>query len=71
MKNTDVTKQIRFYPPDDENLPIVKCMCGNKFREWDFVISIYNENPSECPKCGRKFFFKQEITIYQVEETIE
>lgn len=65
-KHVDVTEQMRFENPDDEHLPIIKCVCGYNFEPWHFIISIYDEFPSECPVCERKFFFRNAIRIYQV-----
>jgi len=63
----DVTKLIEFGNNDDKSLPIYKCICGEEFYSWEFVISIYRETPSACPKCGRKFYFKNTITIFKEE----
>ena len=68
MNDIDVTKDIRFGDNDGEYLPITKCVCGEKFNSWDFSISIYNDMLTECPKCNRKFYFRNSITIYEVIE---
>lgn len=52
--------------PDDECLPI-ECICGYGKKPWTFIISIYSDNPDECPQCGRKYYFKQDIQVF-VEE---
>ena len=67
-RNIDVTDKMRFDNPDDELLPITRCVCGEEFISWDFIISIYDDEPYSCDKCGRKFFFRQSIRIYSVEE---
>lgn len=65
--NKDVTDKVRFGSVDDESLPIDKCVCGEKFNGWaDYVISIYDDNPHVCDKCGAKLFFRNSIRIYQV-----
>ena len=66
---TDVTKMFTVDNPDDEFLPITQCFCGATFSSWDWIIGIYSDDPSECPDCGRKFYFCQTINIYQVKET--
>lgn len=68
MVGTDVTTLVDFNNPDDECLPITKCVCGEKFPTWKFVISIYSDIPKSCPKCGRKFYFRNAVRVFQVEE---
>jgi DNA-directed RNA polymerase subunit RPC12/RpoP len=67
-KIIDITNQVQFYTNDDECLPIVECACGHAFDPWEFVLSVYRDDPRECPNCGRKMFFQNEITVYQVIE---
>lgn len=67
-KHIDVTELVDFDNPDDESLPMTKCVCGEKFPVWNWSISIYDDNPTHCPECGRKFFFRQAIRVYQVVE---
>ena len=64
--NVDVTAQVNFHNNDDEYLPLTKCVCGAKFQPWTFVIAIYDDDPSACSKCGREFFFKLDIRVYEV-----
>lgn len=66
--NVDVTDKVDFDNPDDECLPLTKCVCGEKFQPWEFIISIYEDAQGSCEKCGRKFFFRNAIRVYQVEE---
>jgi DNA-directed RNA polymerase subunit RPC12/RpoP len=70
MKSIDVTKKVNFGWIDDESLPITKCICGHEFEMWcgDLTISIYKDDPTECPNCGAKLYFSNEIRIYQVIE---
>jgi len=63
----DVTDQVKTGEVDDEHLPLLKCICGQKFERWDFVISIYRGLADECPKCKRKFIFSNKVTIYEIE----
>jgi hypothetical protein len=62
----DVTDQVSFYFPDDETLPLTKCVCGKIFALWEFVISMYREHPTVCPNCGCWLYFKQEIRVFEV-----
>lgn len=64
----DVTKQVTFGNPDDEYLQIIECVCGKAFNWWEFIISIYEDSARQCPNCGRKFIFKQEVKIYEIED---
>jgi len=66
MAKTDVTDQVSFAEVDDELLPLTKCVCGRTFPRWDFVISIYPNDATECPACKRKFVFSNKITVYEI-----
>lgn len=65
-KLVDVSRQMDWNNPDDEHLPVTKCVCGTEFVAWNFMISIYEDSPNKCPSCGRKFFFSNSIHIYEV-----
>ena len=66
MKVKDVTKDVDFQNPDDEVLPLTKCVCGHTFHAWDFIISIYSDEPRVCDYCGAKLYFANTIQVYQV-----
>lgn len=68
MKIKDITSQVDFLNNDDELLPITKCVCGEEFDSWEFCVSIYENEAHSCPKCGRKFFFRLGIRVFEVEE---
>ena len=65
-KTRNVTKKVEFQNNDDECLPITKCVCGAQFIPWEFIISIYSDDASSCPECGRKLYFCNEIQVYEV-----
>lgn len=68
MTSTEVTQQVEFSNPDDELLSIRKCICGESFAPWEFIISTCDDDINgACPKCGRKYFFKFSAKVYQVE----
>jgi len=67
-KIIDVTNKVDFGNSDDEFLPIYQCVCGNRFNNWEFDISIYDDMPYQCPKCGAKLYFTSTIRVYQVED---
>lgn len=68
MKTKDITQEVDFQNNDDECLPLTKCICGQTFSPWEFIISIYDEDARECPSCHRKMFFRLGIRVFQVEE---
>lgn len=61
----DVTKLVMFGDNDGELLPILKCVCGERFDYWDFTISIYSDDWCSCKACNRWLFFKIEIKVYE------
>ncbi len=66
MNTADVTEKFDWDNPDDEFLPIRRCVCGAEFGYWEFSISIYDDTPKSCEKCGRKFYFRNAIRIFEV-----
>lgn len=54
---------------DGESLPIKRCLCGEEFKYWDFVLHTDKSEPDTCPSCGRKFFFVHKVVVYQVFES--
>jgi len=63
----DVTAQVDFGNSDDEFLPLLECVCGEKFDYWEHCLSIYEDDPKACPKCGIKLYFRNAVKVYQVE----
>lgn len=68
MKITDVTDRVEYGNPDDEYLPIHECVCGHKFDYWDLSISVYADDPKECPHCGVRMFFSVSVKVFRVDE---
>lgn len=64
MSPIDVTKQVEFGTPDDELLPLTRCVCGQDFHLWDQSLSIYKDDCWQCPQCGRKLYFRNGIKVY-------
>lgn len=65
----DVSEGFLIGSVDDECLPVHKCICGARSEGWpDYVLSIYEDSPIECPGCHRKFFFRNAIRIFEVIE---
>ena len=67
MTDKDVTALMTFGENDGEVLPIDKCACGAKYDRWQFILSIYPDEPRKCHHCRRRFYFRNKITIYEVE----
>lgn len=57
-----------FYGVDGELLSISKCVCGKEFDYWEQALGIYPEHPTVCPGCGRMFYFRNEIKVFEVKE---
>ena len=68
MSIKNITNLVDFSNSDDECLPITKCVCGNKFDPWDFIISIYDDEEYiiGCPECGAKLYFRNAVQVYQI-----
>ena len=64
----DITEHIMYDWSDGEALPILRCICGQTFAYWEHYISIYRDNATECPSCGRRLYWQPSITIYEVVE---
>ena len=64
----DITDKIEFLNNDDEVLSITKCVCGHEYEPWCFYIDIYRDIATTCDHCGRKMYFKNTITVYEVVE---
>ena len=64
MEIKDITKDVKFGDIDGECLQFIKCKCG---KEWDYLLSIYEDTSTQCPNCKRNLFFKNNITIYEIE----
>jgi DNA-directed RNA polymerase subunit RPC12/RpoP len=67
----DVTHLVDTGPVDDECLPLLKCICGQKFDMWSIILSIYEDEATECPHCRRKFIFNSSVRVYQVLESTD
>jgi hypothetical protein len=61
----NVTGLVNYGDVDGEYLPLTKCICGYRHKEWDFNISIYHDNIHPCPQCGRKLYFENNIQVYE------
>jgi hypothetical protein len=67
IRDKDVTKLVEFDSGqiDGECLPLAKCVCGKRFHDWGFILSIYEDNATECPECHRRLYFRSTIRVYE------
>ncbi len=63
---TDVIDKVDFQNPDDEALPLTRCVCGANFDPWQEVVGIYRDSPWVCPACGAKLVFANAVRVYQL-----
>lgn len=64
----NVTEKVTVCEVDDESVSLSKCVCGEEFETWKFVVSIYADETTECPKCSRRFVAAIKVEIYEIEE---
>ena len=66
MADKDVTNKVKHSNEDDEMMAVYKCVCGEEWDAWDFIISIYRDTAAACDNCNRRFYFRSSVTIYEV-----
>ncbi len=71
MTTIDVTDKVDFGAIDDECLPLIQCVCGEKFAHWALILSIYPDDATKCPSCNRQLYFRSSVRVYQVNEVDE
>ncbi|MCP4990874.1 MAG: hypothetical protein GY928_33985 [Colwellia sp.] len=62
----DVTHLVEVGQQGDEHITFLKCVCGAKYEHWDFLLSIYREDPNQCAKCFRWFYYTTDVKVFQV-----
>ena len=67
MADKDVTAEVAFWGNDGDTLPLTRCACGAEFPAWDFILSVYADLARQCPRCGRRMYFRNDIRVYEVE----
>ena len=65
MNDLNITQRVATGFNDDELLPITKCVCGKRFKYWDFTIGLGRESAAKCPSCGHMLYFELTIQIYE------
>jgi hypothetical protein len=67
MSEHDVTGHVMFATPDDEGLPLTRCICGETWNPWSGpVLSVYADSPTECERCHRRFYFRNNVRVFEV-----
>lgn len=67
MKIKEVTSLVEWDFPDGEDLPLLRCICGATWKPWQGpILSIYEEAPTECLNCGRSFFWKMRVEVFEI-----
>jgi hypothetical protein len=61
----DVTEQVAFDNPDDEMLPLKKCVGGAAYGSWSVTLSVYSDDPTTMPCCGRRLWFCNGVRVYE------
>ena len=64
---TDVTDKVETGEVDDECMPVKKCVCGATFPNWNQLLSIYPDDPWECPHCHAKLYFRCRVIVFKIE----
>lgn len=66
-KDKDVTAETVTGPPDgDEDVPLIRCVCGRAFDDWEFILSVYPDLAKPCPACGRRLYVAVEVCVFEV-----
>ena len=67
----DVTAEVQTGEIDGESLPVTRCLCGMEWHAWEGpILSVYGDDPYECPECHVKLFFSNAVTVYALAETV-
>lgn len=67
----DITSQVVLGSTSLEELqPIIQCKCGAKFKPWEEVLGIYQDEPWECPQCGIKLYFERKLIVYEITDAV-
>lgn len=65
---TDKVKQGNWM--EEETLPITQCACGKSFLPLLEILSIYRDDPWECPDCKRKLYFSVSVRVWEVNNPV-
>ena len=68
MADKDITTEVAFWDNDGEPLPLTRCACGREFPAWKFILGPYADSAHECPQCGRRMYFRNDIHVFEVGE---
>jgi len=68
LPDKDITSQVHIYGYDEEIATLTKCACEQSFEPWEFNLSIYRDDPKECPSCHRKLYCSICVKVHEVRE---
>lgn len=63
----DITDKVKFENPDDESLPLTRCVCGKEFQPWGFILGVEKEEGwmHQCPNCKRFLFWELHVKVFE------
>jgi hypothetical protein len=64
MTWVDVTDKVAYGAADDGCLPLLRCLCGEPFEAWAFVLGVHPDLAMPCPACGRQYYFGVRLHVY-------
>ena len=67
MSDKNVTELVEHGLPDNDSMGMRRCVCGAEFIMWGYYITMHRKSARACPECGRKLYFTQTISVYEVE----
>ena len=62
----DVTNAVDCLNPDDESLPLVRCVCGSTHQRWTIQLGIDASDAEAMPCCGRRLYFRNHVRVFEV-----
>ena len=65
----DITAGVEYGRPEEEHLPLLACICGESFRAWTEFVGKNSSDPWQCPECGVKLIFGQQIKVLMLKES--
>ena len=62
----DITALVAIDDPDGEDAPLRRCVCGQTYGYWEFVLSIYRDSAHACIRCGRRLYISIRVHVFEV-----
>lgn len=67
VSENDITSQVTVYDYNDDLVSISKCVCGHRFKPWEFILWADKDNPKQCPKCNKRMYCSIQVRVYEAE----